>query len=133
MTEIISSGKNTQWHTFPNLYTKYTYSHISNEAVDFQVIPGKNGFLEINKKFGFELLRTQHKNGIDLIQRVKKRQMDDLYCGATSKIHGDELALGLSTGFIKIFDCQSGDFIPNRRLKPGMIFEIFFFIVNNIH
>lgn len=121
MLDVITSGKNTQWHTFPNLHTKCTYSHIANEPVDFQVVPGHNCFLEINRKSGFELLRARNKDGTDLFQRIKKRQLDDLYCGATSKIYGSQLALGMSTGFIRIFDVQSGDFRPNK-IKPGKTF-----------
>lgn len=123
MLDVITSGKNTQWHTFPNLNTKCTYSHIDNEQVDFQVVPGHNCFLEINKKSGFELLRAHNKDGTDIFQRLKKRQLDDLYCGATSKTYGSQLALGMSTGFIRIFDVQTGDFRPNK-IKPGKIFSI---------
>lgn len=118
MLEVLSSGKNTQWHSFPIFQTKCSYSHIANEPADFQVFPGHNCFLEINKKSGFELLRTYNKNGTDIIQRVKKRQMDDLYCGATTKTNGTEVALGLSTGFIRMFNVNSGDFLSSK-LRPG--------------
>lgn len=125
MLDVISSGKNTQWHTFPNLHTKCTYSHIANEPVDFQVVPGYNCFLEINRKSGFELLRARTKDGTDMFQRLKKCQLDDLYCGATSR-YGSELALGMSTGFIRIFDVKTGDFRPNK-IKPGKIHLFIFF------
>lgn len=155
MVDVISSGKVTKLHTFPDLVTKCDYSHIANEAADFHILPGRNCFLQINKKFGFELLRTINKNGIEGIQRLKKRQLDDTYCvniyylfkywlyqtlifsklikillqskcsffhflcqqGAISKTFGGELALGLSTGIIRRFSVQAGDFIPNK-LKP---------------
>lgn len=120
MVEIVSSGKNTQWHTFPNLQTKCTYSHIADEPIDFQLVAGRNCFLEVNKKSGFELLRTISKNGIGSIQRVKKRQMCDLQCGAPSKMFGSEIALGLSTGFIRIFSVQHNEFMP-IKLKPDKI------------
>lgn len=118
MLEIISTGKNTQWHSFPNFHTKYSYSHINNEPVDFQVLPGKNIFLEINKKYGFELMRTYNKDGNDILQRVKKCQLDDLICGATTKTNTSEVALGLSTGFIRMFNISTSKFISSK-LSPG--------------
>lgn len=120
MFDVISSSKNTQWHSFPNLMTKYNYSHISNEPVDFQLITNRNYFLEVNKKSGFELLRTQSKNNVDIIQRVKKRQMDDLRYAAVSKMYGSEIALGLSNGMIRLFNLEQGDFMP-LKLKPNKI------------
>lgn len=120
MVDVISSGKNTQWHSFPSLHTKCTYSHIGNEPVDFQVVPGRNCFLEINKKAGFELLRTLQKNNEEKIQRLKKHQLDDLNCGAVSKGFGCELALGMTTGFIRIFDVQTSQY-TRRKLKPDKI------------
>lgn len=120
MLEIISSGKNTQLHTFPILTTKCTYSHVGNEDVDFQVFSGTNVFLEVNRKSGFELLRTQCRNGIDNIQRIKKRQLDDLYCAATSKVDIRDVALGLSTGFIKFFNINTGEILPNK-FAPGKL------------
>lgn len=120
MVEIVSSGKNTQWHTFPNLRTKCTYSHIADEPIDFQLVGGRNCFLEVNKKSGFELLRTMSRNGNDLIQRVKKRQMCDLQCGAPSKMFGSEIALGLSTGFIRIYSLEHNEFMP-IKLKPDKV------------
>lgn len=120
MFEVVSSAANTQWHTFPNLHTRCTYSHVGNEQVDFQLIGKRNCILEVNKKAGFELLRTYTKNNVDMIQRLKKRQMDDLQCGAASKVYGSEIALGLSTGFVRLFNIQSGEFLP-IKLKPNEI------------
>lgn len=120
MFDVISTAKNTQWNSFPTLCSKYSYSHVANEAVDFQVIPGKNCFVEFNKKFGFELLRTVNKDNKELIQRIKKRQVDDLSCGAISKVNGGEIALGTTTGFVRLFSVQSGDFVP-VKFKPDRI------------
>lgn len=120
MVEIVSSGKNTQWHTFPNIQTKCTYPHVANEPIDFQLVAGRNCFLEVNKKSGFELLRTMSKNGTDSIQRVKKRALSDLQCGAPGKMFGSEIALGLSSGYIRIFSLEHNEYIP-LKLKPDKI------------
>lgn len=120
MFDIISTAKCTQWNSFPTLRSMHTYSHVSNETVDFQVIPGKNCFVEFNKKFGFELLRTVNKDNKDIIQRIKKRQVDDLSCGAISKVSGGQIALGMTTGFIRMFNVQTGDFVP-IKFKPDRI------------
>lgn len=120
MFDIISSGKNTQWHSFPILHTKSSYSHIANESIDFQLVAGRNCFLEVNKKSGFELLRTINKNGTDSIQRMLKRNMSDLQCGAPSKMYGNEVALGLSTGFIRIYSLDHNELMP-IKLKPDKV------------
>lgn len=114
MFDVISSAKNTQWFSFPSLCTKYTYSHVANEAVDFQTLQGRNCFAEFNKKSGFELLRTVSKDYVESIQRIKKRQIEDLSCGAVSKLYGSELAIGMSTGIVRIFSIEKGDYIPTK-------------------
>lgn len=120
MVEVIASGKHTQWLSFPNLHTKCEYSHILNEPLDFQLMAGRNCFLEVNKKSGFELMRTVNKNGKDLIQRMIKRELSDLQSGAPSKMFGSEIALGLTTGFIRIFSINHSEFMP-IKLKPDRI------------
>lgn len=112
MFDVISSAKNTQWSTFPTLWSKSTYSHVANEAVDFQVIPGKNCFAQFNKKFGFELLRTHNNDNKELIQRIKKRHVNEITCGAIAKLCGSEISIGLSTGFVKIFSLEKNDYMP---------------------
>lgn len=119
MLELISSSRATQLHNFPNLETKFTYSHNANESEDFQFFSTKNAFVSFNwKSCSFELLRTSTKNNSDIIQRLKKRHIDDLKCGACSDIEKGEIALGLTTGFIRFFDIESAEFLPNR-FKPG--------------
>lgn len=120
MFDVISTSKSTQWLSFPSLNSKCTYSHVANEAVDFRVVPDKNGFVEFNKSFGFELLRAINKDNKDVIQRVKKRQFTDLSCGAISKLCGSEIALGTIAGNIRIFSVQNGDYMP-IKFKPDRI------------
>lgn len=123
MLDVVSTAKNTNWFSFPTLCTKGTYSHVENQDVDFQVIPNQNSFIEFNKKFGFELLRTVHSNGKSIVQRVSKRQIENLSCGAVSKTTGDDFAIGLSTGYIRIFNIKSNDFTP-VKFKPEKIGRI---------
>lgn len=120
MFDVIATAKNTQWLSYPGLFSNYTYSHVENDAVDFQVIPGKNIFVGFNKKFGFELLRTVNHDGKDIIQRIKKRKLDDVSCGAITKTNGDEIALGMTTGFIRMFSVTSGEMAPHK-FKPDRI------------
>lgn len=116
MFDVISTAKNTQWISFPTLTSKYTHPHVANESVDFQVIPGKNCFVEFNKKFGFELLRTRDKDNKEVIQRIKKRKVDDISCGAISS-SGGQISIGMTTGFIRLFNVQSGEYVP-VKFKP---------------
>lgn len=120
MYDVISTAKNTQWLSFPTLNPKCQYSHVANETVDFQVFPGTNGFVEFNKSFGFELLRAISKDNKDVIQRVKKRQFSDLSCGCISKLCGSEIAIGTTTGTIRIFSVKTGDYMP-IKFKPDRI------------
>lgn len=120
MFDVISTAKCTQWSSFPKLCSISSYKHVANEAVDFQVIPGKNCFVEFNKKFGFELLRTVNKDNKETIQRIKKHQVIDISCGAIAKGSGAEIAIGLTTGFIRLFNLQSGDYIP-IKFKPDRL------------
>lgn len=123
--EIISSGRNTQLQQFPNLETKYTHSHNANDTEDFQFFSTKNAFVSFNRKSSsFELLRTSNKNDTDIIQRMKKRQVDDLSCGACSGIEKGEVAIGLTTGYIRFFDIESAEFIATK-FKPGLNYTFF--------
>lgn len=112
MFDVIATAKNTKWLSFPTLCTKYTHSHICDEAGDLQVVPGKNCFVEFNKKFGFELLRTINQNNKESFQRIKKRHVDDISCGAITKVCGGQIAIGLNTGFIRLFNVKSGEYVP---------------------
>ncbi|XP_031619157.1 uncharacterized protein LOC116338189 [Contarinia nasturtii] len=112
MFDVIATAKKTQWLSFPTLSSKYTHPHVGDETVDFQVIPGKNCFVEFNKKFGFELLRTINSDGKEQIQRIKKRRVDDISCGAIAKVNGEEIALGMTTGIIRFFHVRSGEYMP---------------------
>lgn len=114
MLELISSGKNTQWHTFSSLQTKCSYAHIGNETQDFQFINGRNLFLTINKT-GFELIAPLHKNdAADSFCRVKKRLYDNLLCGASTHVNKEEIAFGCSTGHINFFNIRTGEFAAER-------------------
>lgn len=116
--EILSSSKNTQIHGFPDLETKYTYSHSSDETQDFQFVPANRLFVTINKTSGFELLRSVVQNGVPIIQRIKKRKIDDLVCAATSSFAKADVALGLATGYIKFFNIKTAELLP-IKFRPG--------------
>lgn len=117
MLELISSGRNTKLHTFPTLATQFTYPHHEDESQSLSVFPGKKLFLTVNRSNGFELLRTTEKNGSGIIQRLKKRQMNDVECGACSN-STKEVALGLATGFIRFFSVKTAE-MSSVKFRPG--------------
>lgn len=119
MFDIISTARNTHWSSFPDICSKYEQSHVSNASCDFEVIPGKNCFVEFNKKFGFELMRTAYRDNKEVIQRIKKRQVDEISCGTISNA-GTEIAIGQTTGFIRLFSVQTGNYIP-IKFKPERV------------
>lgn len=121
MLDIISTEYSTEWLSFPSLTRKCFYPSTFNQVVDFQVIPhNRNVFAVFNKKSSFELLRAVNKAESHKIQRLMKGQVDDLSCGAVSKLYGSELAIGTSTGFIKIFSVESNQFLP-FKFRPDQI------------
>lgn len=120
--EILSSSNNTQILGFPDLETKYMHTHTLEETQDFQFVPDKRLFLTINKTSGFELLRSVVQNGAPFITRMKKRKIDDLVCGATSSFSKNDIALGLSTGYIKFFNIKTAEFLATK-FKPGTYFS----------
>ena len=65
-------------------------------------------------------MRTINKDNKEIIQRIKKRQVDDISCGAISKVGGAEIAIGKTTGFIRLFNVQSGDYLP-VKFKPDRV------------
>lgn len=121
MFDVISSAKNTQWSLFPTLCSKYTLSHVANASVDFEVIPDKNCFVGFNKKFGFELMRTRvcPEDNKEVIQRIKKRQIDDISCGAITS-SGEQIAVGMTTGIIRLFSVQTAK-PDSLKFKPDRI------------
>lgn len=118
MLDLISTAHSTEWLSFANLSTKYSYSNPNDQIVDCQVIPNRNCFALFNRKSNFELLRTVIQPDLNKIQRIKKGRADELSCGAISKLYGSELALGMDTGFVRLFSVQSGQFLP-FKFRPN--------------
>lgn len=116
MFDVISSGKNTKWLEFPTLNTNSTYAHTLNEEIDFQVQPRQNIVVGFNKSYGFELLQTGSLTDRKIIKPIKKQPVENLSCGAVSKTTGNELAIGLKNGDIRVFDIRSNDF-TSAKLK----------------
>lgn len=110
MFDVISAGRNTKWLAFPTLSSHSTYSHTLNQEVDFQVVPRQNVFVGFNKSYGFELLQTGIVAGQKIVKPIKKQPIAELSCGAVSKTTGNELALGVKNGDVRVFDIRSNDF-----------------------
>lgn len=120
MFDVISSAHSTEWLSFPSLTPKCSYPNVNNQIVDFQVIPNKNCFALFNRKSNFELMRAVSRTESHKLQRIKKGKTDDLSCGAIAKLYGSELALGMDTGFVRLFSVQSGQFMP-FKFRPDQI------------
>lgn len=118
MFDLISTAHSTEWLSFPNLSIKYSYPNPNNQIVDCQVIPNRNCFALFNRTSNFELLRTVIQPDRNQIQRIKKGKADELSCGALSKLYGSELALGMNTGFVRLFSVQAGQFMP-FKFRPN--------------
>lgn len=118
MLQIISSGKNTQLQNYPQLDTVFSYAHAADGIADFTFFPDQNVFVSINSKSGYELLRTSYQNDVNTIQRIKKRLMNDLVCGATSDYGKGEIALGFNTGQIKFFNIRTNEY-SSVKFKAG--------------
>lgn len=117
--QVISSGTNTQLHSFPDLTTVCIYPHYGNKRTDFQCKPDQNSFLAVNPSIpGFEIIRL--KNGAVVFSRCKKVLMNDVKCGAFSGPVRNEVAIGYEDGTIRFFDLKKSQ-LADLRFKAGKL------------
>lgn len=65
-------------------------------------------------------MRTINKDNKEIVQRIKKRKVDDISCGAIAKVGGAEIAIGKTTGFIRLYSLHTNDYVP-IKFKPDRV------------
>nr|XP_029729417.1 protein NEDD1 [Aedes albopictus] len=129
MYEILSCAKNTQLHSFPSLDVLGVGTHAndgkdSNESV-CQFFPRTKLFLRTNRNWGVELLRIKDINGMPTMAHVQKRTIDNLYCVACPKTAIEEVAVGMTSGSIRLMNLKNTTAglkrLDTDRLTNGVI------------
>lgn len=105
MLHLLSAGKTTQLHSFPDLETRFSHPHAHNERQDFYYAPDNNTrFVSVNPKTGFETLRrTVHVGSGEAVQRLMKVLMTNISCAACPWSNVKEVALGHTNGTIRFY------------------------------
>lgn len=133
MYEILSCAKNTQLHSFPSLEVLGQGAHAndgkdSNESV-CQFFPRTKLFLRTNRNWGVELLRIKEIAGKPTMAHVQKRTIDNLYCVACPKTAVEEVAVGMTSGSIRLMNLKNTTAglkrLDTDRLTNGVIFMDF--------
>lgn len=130
MYEILSCAKNTQLHSFPTLEVLGVGAHAndgkdSNESV-CQFFPRTKLFLRTNRNWGVEFLRIKDVEEKPTMAPVQKRTIDNLYCVACPKTAIEEVAVGMTSGSIRLMNIKNSSAGLKRldadRLTNGVIF-----------
>lgn len=129
---LISTSKKTILSDFADLETKSVFEHANGESTDFQFNAQRRVFVEVDKKAGLAVMRIKEKqpNGINSlrnrhrkmcvlicslaapeIQRVRKLTIDNAYSVCCAKTACNQIAIGQSSGFVKLFDFRTAEMI----------------------
>lgn len=120
---IISSGCNTQLHSFDTLEPYCQYDHRDNAVQDFSHFSERDSLMvSVRKNSGFELIRLLAP-APDAVaaaaggfQKLKKRRTDDIECVACSTLN--DVAIGTTNGYIQFFNIRTADY-TTVKFKPG--------------
>ncbi|XP_058815611.1 uncharacterized protein LOC131679074 [Topomyia yanbarensis] len=119
MYDIISCAKDTQLHTFPAMEPLCTSAHVNSNGSDCHFFPDKKLFLRTNKNWGVEMMRIKDVEGKPTIANVKKITMDSLYCVACPKTDREEIAIGFTSGLIRLMNYKKST--NTKRLEPDRL------------
>ncbi|XP_030382813.1 uncharacterized protein LOC115630417 isoform X2 [Scaptodrosophila lebanonensis] len=109
---LISTAKQTVLSDFADLETKSTYVHANGETTDFQFNAQKKVFVEVEKTTGLAVMRIKEKQEkAPEIQRVRKLTIDNAFCVGCAKQSLEEIAVGQSTGFVKLYNYRTAQLI----------------------
>ncbi|XP_068145223.1 protein NEDD1 [Drosophila tropicalis] len=108
---LISTSKITVLSDFADLETKSTFVHANGETSDFQ-FNQRRLFVEVDKKAGLAVMRIKEKEDkAPEIQRVRKLTIDNAFCVCCAKQSTEEIAVGQSTGYVKLYNYRTAQLI----------------------
>ncbi|XP_055632188.1 uncharacterized protein LOC129772525 [Toxorhynchites rutilus septentrionalis] len=119
MYEVISCAKDTQLHTFPSFNLLSTSAHVNGNGSDCQFFPASKLFLRANKNWGVEMMRIKTVDGKPTLGNVKKITMDNLYCVACPKTDREDIAIGLTSGVIRLMNYKKSS--ATKRFEADRI------------
>ncbi|XP_017859886.1 PREDICTED: uncharacterized protein LOC108611648 [Drosophila arizonae] len=109
---LISTSKKTILSDFADLETKSVFEHANGESTDFQFNAQRRVFVEVDKKAGLAVMRIKEKQpNAPEIQRVRKLTIDNAYSVCCAKTASNQIAIGQSSGFVKLFDFRTAEMI----------------------
>ncbi|XP_034666308.1 uncharacterized protein LOC117900172 [Drosophila subobscura] len=109
---LISTSKSTVLSDFADLETKSIYVHANGEATDFQFNAQRRVFVEVDKMAGLAVMRIREKEEkAPEIQRVRKLTIDNAFCVCCAKQTSEEIALGQSSGCVKLYNYRTAQLI----------------------
>ncbi|XP_017154612.1 uncharacterized protein LOC108163691 [Drosophila miranda] len=109
---LISTSKRTILSDFADLETKSTYVHENGEPTDFQFNAQRRVFVEVDKMAGLAVMRIREKEEkAPEIQRVRKLTIDNAFSVCCAKQTSEEIALGQTSGCVKIYNYRSAQLI----------------------
>ncbi|KAL7741607.1 hypothetical protein ACLKA6_019377 [Drosophila palustris] len=109
---LISTSKKTVLSDFADLETKSAYVHANGEQTDFQFNAQRRVFVEVDKKAGLAVMRIkENQQNAPEIQRVRKLTIDNAYSVCCAKMAPNQIAIGQSSGFVKLFDFRTAQLI----------------------
>ncbi|XP_030555033.1 uncharacterized protein LOC115758492 [Drosophila novamexicana] len=109
---LISTSKKTILSDFADLETKSTFVHANGESTDFQFNAQRRVFVEVDKKAGLAVMRIKEKQqNAPEIQRLRKLTIENAYSVCCAKTASNQIAIGQSSGFVKLFDFRTTEMI----------------------
>ncbi|XP_022227007.2 uncharacterized protein LOC111077153 [Drosophila obscura] len=110
--QLISTSKKTVLSDFADLETKSIYVHENGEPTDFQFNAQRRVFVEVDKMAGLAVMRIREKEEkAPEIQRVRKLTIDNAFCVCCAKQTSEEIALGQSSGCVKLYNYRTAQLI----------------------
>ncbi|XP_055597654.1 uncharacterized protein LOC129747446 [Uranotaenia lowii] len=128
MYEIISCAKDSQLHSFPAFESLCSSGHVNEDGSDLQFFTDRRMFARVNKNWGIEMMRIKTVEGKPVFANVKKILTDNLYCVACPKADREEIAVGLTSGGIRLMGykkASSAKRLEADRINNGVTFMDF--------
>lgn len=121
MSNILTSGKDIQLHSFPSLDSKFKFKYVS-EPRKFFVFPNDNIIVSMYRDNRIDLLHAfQNNAGSEKVKRIKKLKLNGVTCANVLSHDGKyEIALGLTNGNIEFVDFNTKTMLE-KKFSAGKV------------
>lgn len=130
MSNILTSGKDIQLHSFPSLNTKFSFKYVS-EPRKFFTFPNDNIIVSIYRDSRIDLLHAfENHSRQEKIKRIKKLKLDGVTCASVLSHDGKyEIAMGLTSGNIEFVDFNTKTMLE-KKFSAGKLLTNCFVCIN---